>query len=252
MIYPFWLLLIFKTDVFLWSLGTLVVLLVLAGAGVLGFVPIEIAALGMSIAVVITGLRLGRYFLVRMVVDFDARNGDGAVIIERLIPAPTLPESISISLQDAAEGQPEVNTKGLINTLITVLKPLTFLRIFTVGDLTLRVRGSDFSATMYGIQDPVGVKNQLQGYWKKISAIKAKQQAERERLEQIERMSIAVAEGLRRAQETLKVQLVRPVDGEAPAAPNGAHLPAAEDRPTPAPDAGPPTPPAPDEPGTAE
>lgn len=214
-------------------MGTAVVLLLLAGAGVLGYVPIEVAALGMSIAVVVTGLRLARYFLVRMVLDFDARNGDGAVVIERLIPAPTLPESISISLQDAAEGQPEVNTKGLINTLITVLKPLTFLRILTVGDLTLRVRGSDFSATMYGIQDPVGVKNQLQGYWKKISAIKAKQQADKERAEQIERMTIAVAQGLQRAQENLKVQLVRPVDDEAPAAANGAHPPEADAAPPP-------------------
>jgi len=219
--------------------GLLLVLFVLGGAGVLGFIPIELAAAGMSIAVVVTGLRLARYFLVRMVVDFDARNGDGAVNIERLVPAPTLPESVSISLQDAAEGQPEVNTRGLINTLITVLKPLTFLRIFTVGDLTLRVRGSDFSATMYGIQDPVGVKNQLQAYWKQIAAVKAKQQAEKERQEQIERMSIAVAEGLRRAQEQLRAQIVLPVE-PPPAAPaaNGSGA-APDEAANPAPSAAP-------------
>lgn len=225
-IYPFWLLLILKADVFLWLLGTLAVLLVLAAAGVLGYLPIEVAALGMSIAVVVTGLRLARYFLVRMVIDFDARNGDGVVIIERLVPAPNLPESIQLSLRDAAEGASAVNTIGLVNTLITILKPLRFLRIFTVGDLTLRTVSGEFAMTMYGIQDPVGVKSQIQAYWKKIAALKAKQQAERERQEQIERMSIAVAEGLRRAQESLKVQLVKPVE---PPPANGAG--AAEDAP---------------------
>lgn len=233
MIYPFWLLLIFKTDIFAWMMGTLLVLLFLAAAGVLGYLPIEVAALAMSIAVVVTGLRLARYFLVRMVVDLDARNGDGVVLIERLVPAPNLPESVQLSLRDAAEGSSSVNTLGLLNTLVTVLKPLRFLRIFTVGDLTLRTTSGEFAMTMYGIQDPVGVKAQLQGYWKKIAALKAKQQAERDRQEQIERMSIAVAEGLRRAQDSLKVQLVRPVEAEPPPVP----APPADPPPAPPPQA---------------
>jgi hypothetical protein len=159
--------------------------LLLAGAGILGFVPIELAALGMTIAIVVAGLRLARYFLVRMLIDLDANNREGMVIIERLLPAPTLPETVQITLQDAAEGASSVNTTGLINTLITVVKPLSFLRVFSVGDLTLRPKGSEFSATMYGIQDPVGAQNLIQGYWKKIAAIKAKEQAAKDRQEAI-------------------------------------------------------------------
>lgn len=201
----------------LWALGTLIILLLMTAASLLEVIPTWLAALAMSIAVVVTALRWARYFLVRMVVDFDANRGEGQVFIERLIPAPNLPETVQLALQDAAEGASSVNTTGLINTLITILEPLKFLRFFSVGDLTLRTRSGNFSMTMFSIQDPEGVKDYIQKSWKKIAAFKAKQQQEAERKEQIERMTIAVAQGLRQAHEELKVQVVVPA--EAPAAP---------------------------------
>src|SRR6185295_3048230 len=83
-------------------------------------------------------------FFIRMIVDYDAANGDGLVIIQRLVPHPTLPEVVQFPLQQAAEGSPEVNTKGLVNTLILQIKWLAFLRPFTVGDLTLRGPAAPF------------------------------------------------------------------------------------------------------------
>lgn len=135
-------------------------------------------------------------FFIRMIVDYEAANGDGLVIIQRLIPHPTLPEIVQFPLQQAAEGSPEVNTKGLFNTFILQVKWLTFLRPFTVGDLTLRGPAAPFGITMSGIQDPGGVKARIQADWKKIAAIKNRKKAEADRKEDIDRMTVAVTQGL--------------------------------------------------------
>ncbi len=208
MVYPFWALLIFKPTFLLWALGTLAVVLLLAGANLFGYLPIWLAALGMSIAVVVTALRWARFFLVRLAVDLDARNGDGLVIIERLLPAPNLPEQVQLPLQDAAEGPSSINTTGLFNNLVTILEPLRFLRGLTVGDVTFRTKSGDFSMTMYSVQDPEGLKKRIQGDWKKISEFKNKKKAEAERKEAIDRMTIAVADGIKRARQELQEQLV--------------------------------------------
>jgi hypothetical protein len=131
-----------------------------------------------------------------MIVDYEAANGDGLVIIQRLIPHPTLPEIVQFPLQQAAEGSPEVNTKGLLNTFILQVKWLAFLRPFTVGDLTLRGPAAPFGITMSGIQDPGGVKARIQADWKKIAAIKNRKKAEADRKEDIDRMTVAVTQGL--------------------------------------------------------
>jgi hypothetical protein len=192
-----------------------VVLLLLTWAALTQLIPIWLAALAMSIAVVVTVLRWARYFLVRMIVDYDARNGDGVVMIERLIPAPNVPESVLLSLADAAEGPTAVNVSGLFNTLITILEPLKFLRVLTVGDITFRTRSGEFNMTMYSIQNPEYIKARIQEDWRKISGYRNRLKAEAERKEDIERMTIAVAEGLKRAHDELKMQLVVP----APASP---------------------------------
>lgn len=166
-------------------------------------------------------LKWARIFLVRMIVDYDANNGEGRVIIERLLPHPTLPETVQFPLQQAAQGSPEVNTRGLLNTLIVQLKGLQWLRQFTIGDLTLRGPAAPFGITMYSIKDPAGVKAKLEADWKKIEGIKAKERAEKDRTEQIDRMTIAVTQGLVQGLSQLRQdnQPLPPVLPPPPAAP---------------------------------
>lgn len=213
---------IFKPQFLVWGISTLLVILLLAWVSLVGLLPIWLAALAMTLAVVTLVLRWARYFLVRLIVDYDARNGDGVVMIERLIPAPNLPESVQLSLQDAAEGPTAVNVSGLFNTLITILEPLKFLRVLTVGDITFRTRSGEFSMTMFSIQNPEFVKARIQENWRKIAAYKNKLKAEADRKEEIERMTIAVAQGLKRAQDEFKLQLVVPVPAPGPEPPENA------------------------------
>lgn len=214
--YPYFLLLVLRPDFLFWTIADVLAILVVVWASVTDlppFLPLPawLGAAAIAIAIVVFILRWARFFLVRMIVDYDARNGDGIVGIERLIPVPGLPESVQISLQDAADGTPEVNTAGVFNTLITLFKPLSFLRFISYGDLTLRGRGSPFSITMYGIRDPASVLERIQKDWRAIAALKAKQKAAAERQEEIDRITVGVAEGLKKAQQEMKVMLVRPV-----------------------------------------
>ena len=167
-----------------------------------------------------------------MIVDYDANNGDGRVIIERLLPHPTLPETVQFPLQQAAQGSPEVNTKGLFNTLISQLKGLKFLRGFTIGDLTLRGPAAPFGITMYSIKDPAGVKAKLEADWKKIETIKSKKNAERERKEEIDRMTIAVSEGIVKGfvkvQQEINLQSLPVVVVQAPQVPPPSPFPPPE------------------------
>jgi len=171
-----------------------------------------------------------------MIVDYDANNGDGRVIIERLLPHPTLPETVQFPLQQAAQGSPEVNTKGLFNTLVSQLKGLKWLRSFTIGDLTLRGPAAPFGITMYSIKDPAAVKAQLEADWKKIESIKNRKNAERERAEQIDRVSEGLLKGVRKLTEelnlqTLPVVLVAP-PGQIPP-PSPSPVPPPEPQPMP-------------------
>jgi hypothetical protein len=195
-IYPFWLLLIFRGD-FLFS--SFLVFMGLAALAYVDFLfrnqTLIVVAL-MAALIVWYLLRWAGIFLIRMIVDYDAANGDGQVIIQRLLPHPTLPEVVQFPLQQAAEGSPEVNTKGIFNTFVLQIKWLKFLRPLTVGDLTLRGPAAPFGITMYGIQDPGGVKAKIGADWKKIAAIKNKKKAEQERREEIDRMTVAVTQGL--------------------------------------------------------
>jgi hypothetical protein len=147
-------------------------------------------------AIMTYGFKWARIFLVRLIIDYEADNGNGRVIIERLLPHPTLPETVQFPLQQAAQGSPEVNTKGLFNTLVTQLKGLRFLRGFVIGDLTLKGPAAPFGITMYSIKDPAGLKVQLEQDWKKIDGLKGRERAEKERNEQIDRMTVAVSKGI--------------------------------------------------------
>jgi len=220
----------------LWELGTAAVILLLTAANLLRAIDIWVAALGISIAILITALRWARHFLVRMVIDLDAKGGDGLVTIERLLPAPNLPESVQLSLQDAAEGSASVNTAGLLNTIITYLSPLKWLRVLTIGDVTFRTKAGNFSMTMYSIQDPEGVRDEVQRLWRQIADFKAKEKARAERKEQIERMTEAVAAGLKKAHEELKIAVVIPAAAAPAAAPPPLTTPA-DGAPAPASDA---------------
>ncbi|MDW8325180.1 MAG: hypothetical protein RMK99_01335 [Anaerolineales bacterium] len=185
-----------------------------------GWIPdILIAALIMTVAVMALLLRWARFIAVIMIVDLDANNGEGLVTINRLIPAPNLPESVQLPLQDAAEGSSEINTIGIINTLITLFKPLRFLRALSVGDLTFRAKGSDFTMTMYNLQDPEGVRKQIQSYWKAIAKVINDEKKKKERAEQIEQMTLAVAAGVKQALTELNSPpTITPLPAAAPSA----------------------------------
>ncbi len=215
MIYPYWLLLIFNLEFLSWSAGLAAALALLAYA-FLFLLSHWILILAAAGAIMVYGLKWARIFLIRMIVDYDADNGNGRVIIERLLPHPTLPETVQFPLQQAAQGSPEVNTKGLFNTLVSQLKGLKFLRSFVIGDLTLRGPAAPFGITMYSIRDPDSVKKKLENDWKKIEAIKNKDKAEKERAENVDRMTVAVSQGIVQGFALIKDSLPKP---EPPALP---------------------------------
>ncbi len=209
MIYPFWVIMFFKGEFLLWSAGLALVLFVLAGL----FVRWDKDIVAQSLIVVIASaaivgyvFRWSREFLTRMIVDYDANNGDGRVIIQRFVPSPTEPEYVQFPLQQAAEGSPEINTRGLFNTLISQLKMFKSLRGITIGDLTLRGPAAPFGLTMRNIQNPAGVKAALEKDWKRIAALKAKEKAKRDREEEISRMRTAVTDGILEAFKKPEVQ----------------------------------------------
>jgi hypothetical protein len=187
--------LMFNFEFLGWTVGLLAILAVLAYVFVFWITHWAIVLL-VAGAITIYILKWARIFLVRMIIDYDANNGDGRVIIERLLPHPTLPETVQFPLQQAAQGAPEVNTRGLINTLVSQMKGVAWLRNLTIGDLTLRGPAAPFGITMYNIKDPVGVKAQLEADWKKIEAIKNRRNADRERTEQIDRVSEGLVKGV--------------------------------------------------------
>jgi len=154
----------------------------------------------MTVAIGVTVFRWARYFLTYMVIDAYANEGKGSVRVERLIPSPNLPESVEMSLQDAAEGVAEVNTLGIFNTLITVLR-LGWLRALSIGDLKLRPKTGVATLEMYNIQDPEGVRDLIKAYWKKIGGELAEKARRDEAEEQIRRMTVAVAQGMRWAED---------------------------------------------------
>jgi hypothetical protein len=188
-----------------WTVGLLATLAALAYVFVFVITHWAVILL-VAAAITIYILKWARIFLVRMIVDYDANNGDGRVIIERLLPHPTLPETVQFPLQQAAQGAPEVNTRGLINTLITQMKGVRWLHEFTIGDLTLRGPAAPFGITMYSIKDPVGVKAKLEADWKKIETLKNKRNAAREREEQIDRVSEGLIKGVNKLKEELNLQ----------------------------------------------
>jgi len=201
-----------RGEFLLWSAGLLLVLFFLAFAFVNWFDQ-DVVAQGITVviaaaAVVFYVFRWSREFLTRMVVDYDANNGDGRVIIQRLVPSPTEPEYVQFPLQQAAEGSPEINTRGLLNTLITQLRVFKSLRALTIGDLTLRGPAAPFGLTMRNIRDPADVRARLDASWKKIAAIKSKEKAKRDREEEISRMRTAVTEGMVEALKNPEVQAI--------------------------------------------
>jgi hypothetical protein len=199
-IYPFWLAMFVKGEFLLWTAGLLVAFLVLAEAFVNWFdkdaVAQALIVVIAAVALVAYVFRWAREFLIRMVVDYDANNGEGRIFIQRFVPSPTEPEYVQFPLQQAAEGSPEINTRGIINTLVTQLKVFGDLRALTVGDLTMRGPAAPFGVTMRNIRDPAGVKAALDKDWKRIAALKAKDKAKHDREEEITRMRIAVVDGI--------------------------------------------------------
>jgi hypothetical protein len=187
--------LMFNFEFLGWTVGLLITLVALAYVFVFWITHWAIVLL-VAAVITIYILKWARIFLVRMIIDYDANNGDGRVIIERLLPHPTLPETVQFPLQQAAQGAPEVNTRGLINTLVSQMKGVAWLRNLTIGDLTLRGPAAPFGITMYNIKDPAGVKAQLEADWKKIEAIKNRRNADRERIEQIDRVSEGLVKGV--------------------------------------------------------
>lgn len=193
--------LLLRPEFFLWGAVSLLAVVALLIAELLGYIDVIVFALAVAVILVATLWRWGRYFLTYMTVDPFINNGNGRVSVERIIPAPNLPEQVEMSLQDAAEGVAEVNTIGVLNTIITILRPFRFLRALSIGDLTLRTKSGAAKLTMYNIQDPEGVKNRIQAYWKEISKKQAAKKAIEEEEAFIRRMTVAVAQGLRWAQD---------------------------------------------------
>jgi hypothetical protein len=226
--------LLLRPDFFLWGAVSLLAIAALWIANVLGYFDIIWLALGITVIIAATFWRWGRYFLIYMTVDPLANNGNGRVTVERIIPAPNLPEQAEMSLQDAAEGVIEVNTVGILNNLITILKPLRFLRGLTIGDLTLRAKSGAARITMYNIQDPERVKDRIQKYWKEIAKKQTAKKALEDEEAQIRRMTVAVAQGFYWAQsaEFQKFWLNKDGTPEPPKTMPYKNLPAAEEKPT--------------------
>lgn len=214
-------------------------MIVAFAASVFGWIDLIVAAAIMTIAVVVTIIRWARYFLTYMIIDVYGDEGKGSVTVQRLIPSPNLPESVSMSLQDAAEGVAEVNTLGIFNTLITVLRA-GWLRAFSIGDLKLRPKTGVAVLEMFNIQDPESVRDRIQAYWK----VRAKEKAEKARRdeaeEQIRRMTVAVAQGMRWAQDEEFTRYF--LTKEGPEVPTNVPY-ADEPSPKASPDAGPKEPP---------
>jgi hypothetical protein len=212
-----------KGEFLLWTAALLVAFFLLAEAFVNWFDKDVVAqALIVVIAAVVMVayvFRWSREFLIRMIVDYEANNGDGRIIIQRFVPSPTEPEYVQFPLQQAAEGSPEINTRGLVNTLITQLKMFKGLRAFTIGDLTMRGPAAPFGVTMRNIRDPAGVKAALDKDWKRIAALKAKEKAKRDREEEIARMRIAVVDGIVEAFKKPELQAIITPPTPAPPAP---------------------------------
>ena len=221
-IYPFWLAMFVRGEFLLWTAGLLLVLFLLATAFVIWFAN-DIVAQGLTIVIAAAGVvlyvfRWSREFLIRMIVDYDANNGDGRVMIQRFVPSPTEPEYVQFPLQQAAEGSPEINTRGLFNTLITQIRLFRGLRALTIGDLTLRGPAAPFGLTMRNIRDPADVRSRLEVAWKKIAALRAKEKARRDREEEILRMRTAVTDGIVEAFKKPELQaMVTPPPPPAPA-----------------------------------
>ena len=79
--------LMFNFEFLGWTVGLLATLAALAYVFVFWITHWAIVLL-VAAAVTIYILKWARIFLVRMIVDYDANNGDGRVIIERLLPHP--------------------------------------------------------------------------------------------------------------------------------------------------------------------
>jgi hypothetical protein len=198
-IWPFWLALLVKGEFITWTLG-LALTLALLGFAFFVF-PLNLGfdlalIVGMALAVVLYVFRWAREFLVMLVVDYDENYGNGLVIIKRLLPDPTLPETVQIPLQQAAEGSPEVNTRGLLNTIVSQLPGMGWLKALTIGDLTMKGPAAPFGLTMKNIRDPQGVRERMSRDWKKINAIKSRDKEDKERSEYIDRTTRAVAAGM--------------------------------------------------------
>ena len=214
-----------KGEFLLWTAGLLLVFGLLAEGFVNWFdkdvVAQALIVLAAAAVMVFYVLRWAREFLIRMIVDYDANNGDGRIVIQRFVPSPTEPEYVQFPLQQAAEGSPEINTRGLINTLITQLKIFGDLRAITIGDLTLRGPAAPFGVTMRNIRDPAGVRASLDKDWKRIAALKAKEKAKRDREEEIARMRTAVVDGI---VEALKKPELQAIIAPPPAPPPPASM----------------------------
>lgn len=201
--------LVFNGEFIGWSLALAVTLFAIAYA--FFFILIHWVWIILAAGAIMTyGFKWARIFLIRMIVDYDAANGNGLVIIERLLPHPTLPETVQFPLQQAAQGSPEVNTKGLFNTFVTQFKGLSFLRSLVIGDLTLKGPAAPFGITMYSIKNPAGVKARLEADWKKIDTLNTKLRTDKERNEQIDRTAVGVARGLVEGFAAIKNDLPKP------------------------------------------
>jgi hypothetical protein len=203
----------FFNPVFLMLVGlALLALLVCIGLVIFASFPVWLPALVLVAAVAVFVWVWGPTFLVQMVVDFDAKNGDGIIRIQRQIPSLTMPEQLEFPFDEALDGL-EIDTSNFFSTLIST-PPLNNIKAFTVlkqlvfGDITLRNKGNNVKAVMCNLQNPAGLKDRLSGYRKKRDEYRKKKkevedkakEAERKK-EDLERMILAVAEGIKKAQQ---------------------------------------------------
>lgn len=232
---------LFNTEFILWTL--------ILVAGLLALAYIFVAWLNMDFlagwwlillaaaAIVVYVLRWLSQFLVRLTVDYDANDTEGMVYIQRFIPSATEPELAQFPLQQVIDGSPQVNTSGMLNTIISQLRGFTWLRQWSYGDLTLRTPAFQRGVTIYNIRDPIGVKLRMERDWKKINSVRTREK-------QVAWTRTGVAEGLRDVLKELKNEAEAAPVVEAlmaaPAVETGAAPPAA-----PGPEAPPASPAAP-------
>ena len=98
MVYPFWALLLLRGDFILITLLVLAGILALAYLLYLFRTWVLLIVAAMAAIIVWYIFRWAGTFLIRMIVDYEAANGDGLVIIQRLLPHPTLPETLQFPL----------------------------------------------------------------------------------------------------------------------------------------------------------